>query len=144
MYFSNNNENITYSNHYSGLLEVQGQGVLCREDAEVWGEAGNDWADSYDVLSVNEGITALGEGYLDAFPRIGCLILSRTVASVAVTPALVKRMRKSKVLIRGEYDTYAEIFAKENKLDFLHSDIHIADDEIEIAHEHDMMLYNKT
>ena len=35
MNFSNHNENITYSNHYSGLLEVKGEGVLCREDAEV-------------------------------------------------------------------------------------------------------------
>ena len=139
MYFSNHNENITYSNHYSGLLEVKGEGALCREDAEVWGESGTGWAKSYDILSVTEGITALGEGYLEAFPKIGCLILSRTVVSVAVTPEFVKRMRKRKVLIRGEYDTYAETFAKENKLDFLHSDIHIADNDIEIAHEHDII-----
>ena len=70
---------------------------------------------------------------------VECLILSRTVVSVAVTPEFVNRMRKRKVLIRGEYDTYAETFAKENKLDFLHSDIHIADDDIEIAHEHDII-----
>lgn len=37
MYFSKHNERITYSNHYSGLLEVMGKGVLCREDAEVLG-----------------------------------------------------------------------------------------------------------
>ena len=139
MYFSNHNENITYINHYSGLLEVKGEGALCREDAQVWGESGNGWANSYDVLSVTEGITALGEGYLEAFPKIECLILSRTVVSVVVTPEFVKRMRKRKVLIRGEYDTYAESFAKDNKLDFLHSDIHIADDDIEIAHEHDII-----
>ena len=139
MYFSNHNENITYSNHYSGLLEVKGEGALCREDAQVWGESGNGWANSYDVLSVTEGITALGEGYLEAFPKIECLILSRTVVSVVVTPEFVKRMLKRKVLIRGEYDTYAESFAKDNKLDFLHSDIHIADDDIEIAHEHDII-----
>ena len=48
-------------------------------------------------------------------------------------------MRKRKVLIQGEYDTYAESFAKENKLEFLHSDIHIADDDIEIVHEHDII-----
>lgn len=139
MYFSNHNENITYINHYSGLLEVKGEGALSREDAQVWGESGNGWANSYDVLSVTEGITALGEGYLDAFPKIECLILSRTVVSVVVTPEFVKRMRKRKVLIRGEYDTYAESFAKDNKLDFLHSDIQIADDDIEIAHEHDII-----
>ena len=139
MYFSNYNEKITYSNHYSGLLEVQGEGPLCREDAEVWGESGNGWANSYDVLSVTEGITSLGEGYLDAFPKIECLILSRTVKSVCTGPELDERLRKNKVLIRGEYDSYAEKFAREKGLKFLHSDIHIADDDIEIAHEHDII-----
>ena len=139
MYFSKHNKKITYINHYSGLLEVEGEGVLCKEDAEVWPTEKKNWANEYDTLSVTEGITALGEGYLDCFPKIDCLILSRTVVSVAASPELLKRMRKRKVLICGEYDTFAESFAGENKLDFLHSDIHIADDDIEAAHEHDII-----
>ena len=139
MYFSKHNKSITYTNHYSGLLEVEGEGVLCREDAEVWPAFKKNWAKDYDVLSVTEGITELGEGYLDAFAHIDCLILSRTVVSVAASPELLKRMRKRKVLIRGEYDTYAESFAAENKLGFLHSDIHIADDDTEIPPEHDII-----
>ena len=39
MYFSKHNKNITYINHYSGLLEVEGEGVLCREDTELWLES---------------------------------------------------------------------------------------------------------
>lgn len=139
MYFSKRDKNIRYINHYSGLLEVEGEGVLCREDADLWPVLSKSEAKEYDTLSVTEGITGLGEGYLDAFPMFGCLILSRTVTSVAVTPEYVRRMRKRKVLIRGEYDTYAESFAKENKLGFLHNDIHIADDDIEVAHEHDII-----
>lgn len=139
MYFSKRDKKIRYINHYSGLLEVEGEGVLCREEAEVWPESDKNWAKEYDTLSITEGITGLGEGYLEAFPALDCLILSRTVASVAVTPELVKRMQKRKVLIRGEYDTYAESFAKAHKLVFLHCDIHIADDDIEAAHEHDII-----
>lgn len=139
MYFSKHNDNITYTNHYSGLLEVEGEGVLCREDADVWPVSRKNWANEYDTLSVTEGITGLGEGYLDVFSKIDCLILSRTVVSVAATPELLKHMRKRKVLIRGEYDTFAEDFARENGLRFLHSDIHIADDDIEVAHEHDII-----
>ena len=78
------------------------------EDAEVESADGRRWMNEYDTLSVTEGITALGEGYLDAFPKIDCLILSRTVGSVAVTSELVKRMRRRKVLIRGEYDEVYE------------------------------------
>ncbi|MBR6103236.1 MAG: hypothetical protein IKP95_12475 [Ruminococcus sp.] len=139
MYFSKHDKNIRYINHFSGLLEVEGEGALCREDAEVWPESNKNWAKEYDTLSITEGITELGEGYLEAFPGLDCLILSRTVLSAAVTPELVKTMQKRKVLIRGEYDTYAESFAKEHKLAFLHCDIHIADDDIEIAHEHDII-----
>ena len=139
MYFSKHNEKITYINHYSGLLEVKGEGLLCKEDAEAWPTVGSDWRSEYDTLSVEEGITGLGEGYLEAFPEIGCLILSRTVESVATTPELDKGLRKNKVLIRGEYDTFAERFAKEKGLKFLHCDIHLADDDIEEHHEHDII-----
>lgn len=139
MYFSKHNEKTVYINHYSGLLEVEGEGVLCKEDADVWPTMGRSWKNDYDTLSVKEGITELGEGYLEAFPKIGCLILSRTVLSVATTPELDKRMRKNKVLIRGEYDTFAEKFAHEKGLPFLHCDIPLAEDDIEIAHEHDFI-----
>ena len=139
MYFSKHNEKIVYINHYSGLLEVEGEGLLCREDTELWPKPTESIAREYHTLSITDGITEVGEGFLDAFPYIGCLILCRTVESVAVSPELIKRMRKKKVLIRGEYDTFAERFAGENGLEFLHRDIHLADQDIEIAHEHDII-----
>ncbi len=139
MLISKHNETITYINHYSGLLEVEGEGPLSKEDAEVRQTLGNSWRSEYDTLSVEEGITGLGEGYLEAFPEIGCLILGRTVESVATTPELDKILRKNKVLIRGEYNTFAERFAKEKGLKFLHCDIHLADDELREHHEHDII-----
>lgn len=139
MYFSKHNDKTVYINHYSGLLEVEGEGLLVKEDAEVWPTSGKNWRNEYDTLSVKEGITGLGEGYLEAFAKIGCLILSRTVVSVATTPELDKRLRKNKVLIRGEYDSYAEKFAQEKGLEFLHCDIPLAEDDIEIAHERDFI-----
>lgn len=139
MLFSKFNDKTIYINHYSGLLEVEGEGILCKEDAEAWPAPGKNWRSEYDTLSVKEGITGLGEGYLMAFPKIGCLILSRTVESVATTPELDKRLRKNKVLIRGEYDTFAEKFAQEKGLTFLHCDIPLAEDDIEVAHEHDII-----
>ena len=59
--------------------------------------------------------------------------------STAYTTLGLKRWRKRKVLIRGEYETFAERFAGESGLKFLHSDIHLADDDIEVAHEHDII-----
>ncbi len=139
MYFSKHNKKIIYINHYSGLLEVKGEGVLCREDTEVSPTPTESLAKEYDTLSVTEGITEVGEGFLDAFPNIGCLILARTVGAVAASPELDKRLRKNKVLIRGEYDTFAERFAEEKGLRFLHCDIHLADDDIAEHYEHDII-----
>ena len=139
MYFSKHNEKTVYINHYCGLLEVKGEGILCKEDTEAWPTMGRDWQNEYDTLSVKEGITGLGEGYLEAFPKIACLILSRTVESVATTPELDKRLRKNKVLIRGEYNTFAEKFAEEKGLKFLHCDIHLADDDDMEHYEHDII-----
>ena len=104
MLFSKHNENITYINHYSGLLEVKGKGVLSLEDTELLYEQGKNWAKEYDTLSVTEGITGLGEGYIEFFSHIDCLILSRTVGTLAASPELLKGWRKRKVLICGEYD----------------------------------------
>ena len=59
--------------------------------------------------------------------------------SVATSTELDKRLRRNKVLIRGEYNTFAEEFAQEKGLKFLHCDIHLAYDEIEMAHEHDII-----
>ena len=103
MFFSKHNENITYINHYSGLLEVEGKGVLSLEDTELRYEQGKNWAKEYDTLSVTEGINGIGEGYLEFFSHIDCLILSRTVETVAASPELLKDWRKRKVLICGEY-----------------------------------------
>ena len=139
MFFSKHNKNITYINHYSGLLEVEGEGVLCPEDTELWHESSRNWAKEYDTLSVTEGITGICGGFIEFLSHLDCLILSRTVGSLAASPELLKLWRKRKVLIRGEYGTFAERFAGENGLKFLHSDIHLADDDIEIAHEHDII-----
>ncbi len=139
MYFSKHNKKIVYINHYSGLLEVEGSGALCREDTELDPKPTENLAKEYHTLSITEGITEVGEGFLEAFPRIGCLILSRTVASVAVSPGVLKNMRRRKILIRGEYDTWAERFAKENGLPFLHSDILLGEYDIKEAHEHDIV-----
>ena len=137
MYFSKHNEETTYTNHYSGLLELEGKGSVCKEDAVVFPVDDENWTERFHTLSVKEGITELGEGYLEAFTALECIILSRTVTAVATTDTLDNELRKKKVLIRGEYNTFAERFAKEKGLEFLHCDIPIACQEDE--HETDII-----
>ena len=123
MYFSNHNEAITFSYTYGRPLEVEGKGALCRDDLDVFPTADQDWPAEYSAVHLTKGITEARAGFLDAFTGMETLILDRTVRRIAMTPALAKLLRQNEVLVRGEYETYAEAFAQNNGLRFLHADI---------------------
>lgn len=127
VYFSERNEDTVYINHFSGLLAVQGTGDLDVGDTIVSPDEKDDWIDEYDTLSIKEGITEIRKGYLEFFRNITCLIISRSVTDIAVSPKAVKMLHKNNVLIRGEYNTYAEEFSRQLNLRFLHCDIFLAE-----------------
>lgn len=127
MFFSERNEDTVYINHFSGLLEVEGTGDLVAGDAVVSPKCRDNWADEYDTLSIKEGITEIGEEYLENFWNINCLILSRSVTRISLSPADAEMLQRNKVLIRGEYNTFAEEFSRKMNLAFLHSDIFLAE-----------------
>ena len=136
MYFSEHNDDVVFNNESDGLLEVEGKGPVCAEDTVI-GPEWNWHPEKYTVLSLCEGVTEAGPGFLEAFPNLEVLILSPTVEQIAVTPALRKLLHRNRVLIRGVYDSYAETFAKEQKLHFLHSDILLLHDRDEQHSEDD-------
>lgn len=127
MFFSDRNENTVYINHFSGLLEVEGTGDLEAGDAVVTPKSGDSWADEYDTMSIKEKITEIREGYLENFRNIKCLILSRSVTGIALSSADAQMLQRNKVLIRGEYNTFAEEFSRRMSLAFLHSDVFLAE-----------------
>lgn len=137
MFFSDRNEDTVYINHYSGLLEVEGTGDLRVEDTHVSPCFEEDWAAEYDTLSITEGFTTICAGYLEAFPAITCLILSRSVTSIDISPELIETYQQNDLLVRGEYNSFAEQFARLYKLPFLHADIPLADTADE--HERDII-----
>ena len=94
-----------------GLLEVRGAGVLGIEDIPKIREYGEEWTKQFTSLSIASGITGIEKGFLDSFKNVS--------------------------LIRGEYNTFAEEFAKANGLRFLHCDILVAEDNDEARHEKD-------
>ena len=126
MYFSNHNEAITYSYTNGHPLEVEGKGPLCKEDLDVFPSADENWPEEYTAVHLTKGITEAKAGFLEAFTSMEMLIIDRTVKKIAMTDALAKLLRTNGVLIRGEYDTFAEKFAKDNGLHFLHADIFLA------------------
>ena len=78
---------------------------------------------------------AIAPGYLEQLPTLKELVLPGSVESVGVTPALEKLLRGNKTLIRGEFDSYAESFARVSGLPFRPTDLVIARHELESVHE---------
>lgn len=121
MYFSEHNDKITFNNEWGGILKVEGKGVVCKEDLDA--RPGYFKPEEYSSLNFTKGITSVTEGFIEAFTSMECLILARSVKSVEMTPELEKYLKDNDVLIRGEYNTFAERLAKQLGLKFLHSDI---------------------
>ena len=102
---------IDYYSRSGGLLEVRGTGVLCVEDIPKIREYGEEWTKQFTSLSIASGVTGIENGFMGSFKNVS--------------------------LIRGEYNTFAEEFAKTNGLRFLHCDIPVAEDNDEARHEKD-------
>lgn len=123
MYYSNHNHDVTYFFTYGKPIKVSGKGAVCKEDTNTGKPEG--WTREYSRLHLESGITQVKQGFLEAFSDLKELILDRSVENIEMTDELRTMLKKNKVTIRGAYDTYAEEFAEENNLLFIHSDIHI-------------------
>jgi hypothetical protein len=121
MYFSDHNDNITFSNEWGRILKVEGKGLVCAEDLNA--SPGRFKPEEYSKLEFTKGITKVTKGFIEAFTSMDCLIIARSVKSVEMTPELEKYLKDNDVLIRGEYNSLAERLAKQLGLKFLHSDI---------------------
>ena len=77
-------QGISYHNR-CGILEFEGTGVLRREDYAGLRERGESWADEFTGLKISGGITGIGDGVLEEFKNITCIILCNTVTSLAVS-----------------------------------------------------------
>ena len=78
------------------------------------------------TFTLETGVIDVEIGFFDCFPTLRTLYISDTVRNIALTENARKAFIKNSVLIIGLFDTYAERFARENKLRFLHDDIELA------------------
>lgn len=125
MNFSKFNKAITYSYTWGGPLEVCGKGKVAQQDLDVEYDDGKGrrWADEYSGVEFKQGITEVGEGFLEGFKNLDYIVIPRSVKSIGVTPELKKLLKKNKVEVQGWYDSYGEKFAAEQGLKFCHANI---------------------
>ena len=78
------------------------------------------------TFSLESGVTEVEADFFDRFPTLNVLYISDTVKNITLTENAGKSFMKNSVLIIGCFDTYAEKFAREYKLRFLHTDMELA------------------
>ena len=122
MYHSEHNEEISFFFTWGKPVCIEGTGAVCSEDTDIGKE---NWTSEYIHLHFKDGITEIKNGFLEQFGSLKSLTLDKSVRSISMTEELRELLKKNCVTIRGCYNTYAEQFAKENGLPFIHKDIHL-------------------
>jgi len=122
MYFSKHNHNVTYFFTWGKPVLIEGNGALCKEDIDIGKE---NWTQEYSRLHLKDGITEVKKGFFESFSNLKMIILDKSIGNIEMTDELRKMLKDNSVIIRGNYDTYAEEFAAENGLLFIHKDIYL-------------------
>ena len=115
-------------------VNANGKNCYTASDGTILGtESLKRVAELYDLeapegvtFSLGHGVTEVEIGFFDRFPTLKELHISDTVKTIALTEAARKAFIINKVLIIGSFDTYAEGFAREHRLRFLHREIELA------------------
>jgi len=122
MYYSRHNNDIRYFFTWGKPVLIEGNGAIYRADTDIGKE---NWTQEYTRLYFKGGITEVKNGFLESFINLKELIIDSTVKNIEMTNELNELLKNNNVVIRGCYNTYAEKFAVENSLLFIHKDIYI-------------------
>lgn len=123
MYYSKHNNEVAYFFTWGKPVRVEGKGIVCKEDIDIGKEA--NWTYEYSSLYLKDGITEIKKGFFENFCNLKMIIIDKSIKSIEMTDDLCAMLKNNGVIIRGTYDSYAEKFAKENGLQFIHKDIYI-------------------
>ena len=74
---------------------------------------------------LDDGIKRVETGFLERIPHLEELAIGLSVEEIGVSHEADKLMHHNHVIIRGDFDTYAEEFAKQHHLGFLPMDFEI-------------------
>ncbi len=113
------------SDQREGLTAV-GEGMLTKSDMDFWRNLPVMTGPEPVSFELEDGVTDVEEGFFEQFPMIWELWIGRTVKTLGLTEETLALFHRNDVLIRGEFNTVAERFAKENGLRFLVADFEIA------------------
>ena len=76
-------------------------------------------------FQLDDDIKRVEKGFLECIPHLEELAIGLSVEEIGVSPEADKLMHHNHVIIRGDFDTYAEEFAKQHHLGFVPMDFEI-------------------
>ena len=117
--------NVKSSYRYEGFC-AQGEGILCKSDMSFWNGSPKLTDPRGVTFEIEEGVTEVEEGFFDMFPTLVRLDLPGSIKSLPLSDKSREIFRRNGVVISGEFDSFAESFAREQGLSFIHSDIELA------------------
>lgn len=117
---------VSISYNLEGLC-AQGEGMLLISDLDHYIRKGETLNDLCGIgFELEQGVTDVEAGFFDHIPHLVRIMTAPSVKSIGITEKTKEIFAKNDTVIEGEFDTYAERFAKENGLKFVHTDIKLA------------------
>ena len=114
--------NVSSSSKYEGFC-AYGEGELGKSDLSFWMNLPERTDGSKRVLEMEEGVTSVEQGFFELLPAITRIDLPKSLKSLNLNENELALFKKNEMTLCGEFDSYAERFARENGLHFIHSDI---------------------
>lgn len=129
---------VSSSDHFSGFA-AEGGGMLCISDLGFYEQNGMLKKPCKDGFELGDGITDVEAGVFDLMPQLRYILIAPSVRSIGVTEKTREIFEKNDVCIIGRFDTYAESFAREQRLRFVHDDIELASEGDYFGPGHDII-----
>ncbi|MBR6872987.1 MAG: hypothetical protein IKN17_05720 [Ruminococcus sp.] len=106
--------------------QAEGEGMLCISDLRRFSGAGRFSDRNYDGFELSEGITDVEAGFFDCMPHLRHIVIASSVKHIGVTEKTKEIFDRNNSFVSGLFDSYAEQFAREQGICFVHENIELA------------------
>ena len=117
---------IVSSGYRKNGFDAHGGKLLQKKDMDFWMNLPERTDPSGICFELSEEVEEVEQGFFELVPTICELRILNPDCRLYLSEKEKELFQKNNVLIRGDFDTSAEAFAKENRLYFLHTDTVIA------------------
>lgn len=117
---------IVSSGYRKNGFDAHGGKILRKSDMSFWMNLPQRTDPKGVCLELGEEVEEVEQDFFELLPTISELWILNKDCRLYMTDKTMKLFKDNNVLLRGRFDTFAERFAREQKLTFLHLDTELA------------------